>query len=64
MGVWLKAHADELPADFPVELIMKAFKLVMKSNFFIWRHMVVTDTRSGNGHAMCIHHCHAILWTI
>eukprot|EP00957_Ditylum_brightwellii_P123835 9439916-Ditylum_brightwellii.AAC.1 len=34
MEAWLKAHANELPGKFPTELILKALKLVMKSNVF------------------------------
>eukprot|EP00957_Ditylum_brightwellii_P049955 3786536-Ditylum_brightwellii.AAC.1 len=34
MEAWLKAHANKLPDEFPTELILKALKLVMKSNVF------------------------------
>eukprot|EP00957_Ditylum_brightwellii_P164933 12557819-Ditylum_brightwellii.AAC.1 len=34
MDAWLKEHKDELPNQLPTELIMEAFRLVMKSNDF------------------------------
>eukprot|EP00957_Ditylum_brightwellii_P057243 4337425-Ditylum_brightwellii.AAC.1 len=34
MEAWLKAHANKLPDEFPTELILKALKLVMRSNMF------------------------------
>eukprot|EP00957_Ditylum_brightwellii_P206267 15347619-Ditylum_brightwellii.AAC.1 len=36
MDAWLKAHTNELPDKLLVELIMKALKLVMKSNVFLF----------------------------
>eukprot|EP00957_Ditylum_brightwellii_P068341 5187905-Ditylum_brightwellii.AAC.1 len=38
MEAWLKVHANKLPDKFPTELILKALKLVMKSNMFYFEN--------------------------